>query len=91
MDLNILKIHSPIELIGKFNLSWGSTMAMTALTPVMDAFLPVITQLTLLILSQVFIFFVDWARLKYLADRRKSTIEQVKNEISVKDSPEDEK
>lgn len=84
MNLSFLKIETLTDLVGKYNLSWFTTISLTVFTPEIDVFLPFISQIALLFFAQLIAFFVDFAHLKWLNERRKTTIEQIKNDIEVK-------
>lgn len=79
--MSFLKITTPTELIGKFNISWFATISLTAINPVLEVFLPVFTQLCLLAGVQIISILIDAARLKWLSEKRKTTISQIRDEI----------
>ncbi|UBB90229.1 hypothetical protein J4771_02410 [Candidatus Kaistella beijingensis] len=91
MNYDFIKINNITDLIGKFNLSWFSTITLTFATPLIEQFLPIITQIVLFFSIQLIAFFVDFARLKWLSEKRNSTIKQVKEEIQIEsETMEDE-
>lgn len=91
MNLNFLKIETLTDLIGKYNLSWFTTLSLTVFSPEIDVFFPIISQIALLFFAQLIAFFVDFARLKWLSERRKTVVNQVKNEIKTEIFDENEK
>lgn len=81
--LRFLKITEPTELFYKFNFSWFATISLTAFSPLLDAFLPVITQLSLLAGVQIFSLIADAIRLKWLNQNSKTKISQKENKIEI--------
>ena len=81
--LRSLKITEPTELFYKFNFSWFATISLTAFSPLLDAFLPVITQLSLLAGVQIFSLIADAIRLKFLNQNAKTKISQKENKIEI--------
>lgn len=80
--INTIKIQNPSEIFGKYIVSWGGTFMLT-IGEEYKPFLPVATQIALLLFSQTILFGFDFARLKFLNERRKRTIKQVDDKIEV--------
>ena len=81
--LRFLKVSEPADLLYKFNFSWFATISLTAFSPWVDAFLPVITQLSLLAGVQIFSLIADAIRLKFLNQNSKTKISQKENKIEI--------
>ena len=83
MGFSFLKIQTFTDFVGKYNLSWFATISLTAFSPLLDAFLPVITQLSLLAGVQIFSLIADAIRLKFLNQNAKTKISQKENKIEI--------
>lgn len=81
--LRFLKVTEPADLLYKFNFSWFATISLTAFSPLLDAFLPVITQLALLAGVQIFGLIADAIRQKWLNQTVKTKISQKENKIEI--------
>lgn len=91
MNLNRIKINNLEEIFMKFNGSWIFTGISVIITPELQLFLPVISQIILLVVGQMFMFFIDFMRLKYLNEKRKSKLIQDEQKISVESETDDGK
>lgn len=84
MNLEFLKIHSLSDLLTKYNVSWLTSAGLTLSGPSLEIYLPIIIQVLFIIFTQLFAIAVDFLRLKYLAQKSKTTLKVNGDKLEVK-------
>lgn len=69
MNYDFLKVHDFTEIFTKYNFSWLGSVSMVGLLQI-DTFFPVISQIVLLLGTQLILFVADFARNKWIADKK---------------------